>query len=130
MSRELDTGPGHSQHAQEVHRRSSGRLRFVVAREGGEWWLHVQPAPSLTSMSRRFRESHALRLLGLTPVAACRFFPAACAFAGCYSSAVVPPSGGAVTDELASIITARLEPAIDGLMQAAADLEPTGLKLD
>ena len=130
MTRELYQGAGHSPLAREVHRRGSGRLRFVVAQESDDsWWLHVQPAPSLTSMSRRFRESHALRLLGFVPITATRFFPSACTFGGCYSRQIVLPDGGDVGDEVAGRLAKALEPAVDALMEMAFNLEPTGLTL-
>ncbi|MBM4436167.1 MAG: hypothetical protein FJ029_02800 [Actinobacteria bacterium] len=119
-------GPGHSVAAVEVHRRSAGRLRLVVSREDGAWWLHVQPAPSLASMSRRFRESHALRVMGFAPVPACRFFPSACAFAGCYSRTITPASDGEVSEDQAGAITRHLEQAVDGLLGIAAQVEPLG----
>jgi hypothetical protein len=128
MTPELYQGPGHSPLAREVHRRASGRLRFVVVQESDDsWWLHVQPAPSLTSMSRRFRESHALRLLGFVPITATRFFPSACTFGGCYSRQIVLPDGGDVSDEVAGQLAKALEPAVDSLMQTAFELEPVGI---
>ncbi len=80
-------------------------------------------------MSRRFRESHALRVLGFSPVTASRFFPAACTFGGCYSREIRLPTGGDVDDETAAVIASRLEPAIDALIELAADLEPVGIDL-
>ena len=128
--REPFTGPGHSEAAVEVARRSSGRFRFVIAREAdGAWWLHVQPAPAIRSMSRRFRESHALRVMGFTPVRASRFFPAACTFAGCYSREIHLLRARMHADEAAARIAAGLEPAIDALIELAAELEPLGIDL-
>ena len=127
---EPHTGPGHSEAAVEVARRASGRFRFVIVREfDGAWWLHVQPAPAITSMSLRFRESHALRVMGFTPVRASRFFPAACTFAGCYSREIHLPSGDDHADEAAARIAVRLEPAIDALLKLAAEVEPLGIDL-
>ena len=124
------TGPGHSEAAVEVARRASGRFRFVIVREfDGAWWLHVQPAPAIRSMSRRFRESHALRVMGFTPVRASRYFPAACTFAGCYSREIHRPPGQDDPDEAAAQVAAGLEPAIDALINVAAELEPLGIDL-
>ncbi len=128
MTREMYQGAGHSPLSREVHRRASGRLRFVVAQESDDtWWLHVQPAPSLTSMSRRFRESHALRLIGFAPITTSRFFPSACTFGGCYSREIVLPDGGDVSDEVAAELAKALEPTVDSLIQTAFELEPLGL---
>ncbi|MCY4111039.1 MAG: hypothetical protein OXF96_03740 [Chloroflexi bacterium] len=128
--REPFSGPGHSEAAVEVARRSSGRFRFVIAREAdGAGWLHVQPAPAITSMSRRFRESHALRVMGFTPVRASRFFPGACTFAGCYSREIHLPSESDGVDEAAARIASRLENAVDELIELAAELEPLGIDL-
>ncbi len=127
---EPHTGPGHSEAAVEVARRASGRFRFVIVREfDGAWWLHVQPAPAIRSMSRRFRESHALRVMGFTPVRASRYFPAACTFAGCYSREIHRPPGQDDPDEAAAQVAAGLEPAIDALINVAAELEPLGIDL-
>ena len=124
------TGPGHSEAAVEVARRASGRFRFVIAREpDGAWWLHVQPAPAIASMSRRFRESHALRVMGFMPVRASRFFPAACTFAGCYSREIHLPPGQDGPDEAAAQVAAGLESAVDALINVAAELEPLGIDL-
>jgi len=128
--REPFSGPGHSEAAVEVARRASGRFRFVIAREAdGARWLHVQPAPAITSMSRRFRESHALRVMGFTPVRASRFFPGACTFAGCYSREILAPAGEEGVDEAAGRIAAGLETAVDELIELAAELEPLGIDL-
>ena len=127
---EPHAGPGHSEAAVEVARRASGRFRFVIVREfDGAWWLHVQPAPAIRSMSRRFRESHALRVMGFTPVRASRYFPAACTFAGCYSREIHRPPGQDDPDEAAAQVAAGLEPAIDALINVAAELEPLGIDL-
>ena len=127
---EPHTGPGHSEAAVEVARRASGRFRFVIVREfDGAWWLHVQPAPAIRSMSRRFRESHALRVMGFTPVRASRYCPAACTFAGCYSREIHRPPGQDDPDEAAAQVAAGLEPAIDALINVAAELEPLGIDL-
>ena len=89
----------------------------------------MQPAPAITSMSRRFRESHALRMMGFTPVRRSRFFPGACTFAGCYSREIHPPAAEKGVDEAAARIASRLEKAVDELIELAAELEPLGIDL-
>ncbi len=126
----LHSGPGHSVDAVEIHRRTSGRLAFVVSRDpDGGWWLHVQPAPGLASMSRQFRESHALRAMGFEPVSQCRFWPVACVFGGCYSRSLTVPSDRVVDDAAAADIGRRLEPAVDALLDVAFDLAQIGIDM-
>lgn len=80
-------------------------------------------------MSRRFRESHSLRVLGFSPVTASRFFPAAGTLDGCYSPEIRLPAGGDIDDEAAAPIASRLELAIDTLIGLAAHVEPVGVDL-
>ncbi len=123
-------GPGHSVEAVEVHRRTSGRLAFAITRDpDGSWWLHVQPAPGLTSMSRQFRESHALRAMGFEPVGRCRFWPVACVFGGCYARSLAAPSDGDLGEAAAAQIGRRLEPSVDALLDIALELARIGIDM-
>ena len=130
MVDDLYSGPGHSMEAVEFHRRNSGRLAFVITRDPvRSWWLHVQPAPGLSSMSRQFRESHALRTMGFAPVDRCRFWPVACVFGGCYSRVLTVAPDQDVDHELAARIGQRLEPTVDALLDIALNLSKIGVDM-
>ena len=80
---------GHTGHSdQEVKRASKGRVEAVlsVLDSGARqtYVLHVRLLPQVRTLRRRFREVHALRLLGFAPQPKCPYFPYQCFYAGCY----------------------------------------------
>ena len=128
---EPHTGPGHSEAAVEVARRASGRFRFVIVREfDGAWWLHVQPAPAITQHVAPVSREPCLTGDGLHARQGVALFPGRVHVRGMLLARDSPdPRVRMDPDEAAAQVAAGLEPAIDALINVAAELEPLGIDL-
>lgn len=125
----------HDQSAVEVFRGANGRLELVLSRSstvgGVSHALHARLRPAARTFGRRFRESDALRLMGFSPKAGCRFFPMLCSVGGCYSRDLsdVAVAQIAESDDWFNRVLMELPGVVERLVDAAVAAEELDLPL-